>query len=408
MKSMSGVSVSASSRGGPFVGFLDGFAGELERVGYSPRTIETQVNLARHLSGWLAAEGLAAADLDGVVIARFLAVRRVTYSSMRSELALVPLLAFLRRVGAGVPPAVVAAPADPAALLVERFSRYLAVERGLGAATVRSYGSQVSPFVTAFPPDQDGVVVVTARQVANFVTARAAGCRPGSVAVGANALRALLRWMWRERIMPVDLSGSVGAVCRPAGATVPKALNASEVAALRAELASGPERLRNEAMVALMLRLGLRAGEVAGLLLDDIRWRVGVIVVRGKRGRIDELPIPVDVGELLVVYLRDGRPDRPDRHVFLGVDAPHRALAGSAVTSVAARALKQARIVGSGAAHRLRHTAACEVLAGGGGLIEAGQLLRHSGPQTTAIYARADIAALATIARPWPTAGSVR
>ncbi len=404
MKSMSWVA--AASRGGPLVGFLDGFAGELERVGYSPRTIETQVNLARHLSRWLAVEGLAAADLDGGVIARFLVVRRVTYSSMRSALALVPLLAFLRSVGAGVPPVVVAVPADPAALLVERFSRYLATERGLAAATVRSYVSQVSPFVTAFPPGQNGVVVgVTARQVADFQTARSADCRPGSVAVGANALRALLRWMWRERIVPEDLSGSVGAVCRPAGATVPKALSVGEVAELRAELASEPERLRNEAMVALMLRLGLRAGEVAGLSLDDIGWRVGVIVVRGKRGRIDELPIPVDVGELLVAYLRDGRPDRPDRHVFLGVDAPHRALAGSAVTSVAARALKHAGIVGPGAAHRLRHTAACGVLAGGGGLIEAGQLLRHSGPQTTAIYARADIAALATIARPWPTAG---
>ena len=403
MKSVFGVS--AASGGGPLVGFLDGFVGELEGVGYSPRTIETQVNLARHLSRWLAEEGLAVGDLDAVVIDRFLVVRRVTYSSMRSQRALVPLLTYLRQVGAGVPPTVVVVSTAPAALLLERFSRYLSAERGLATATVRSYVSQVSPFVAAFRPDQVGVVSVTARQVADFVTARAGGCRPGSVAVGANALRALLRWMWRERNIAVDLSGSVGTMCRPSGATVPKALSAGEVGELRTELTCEPERLRNEAMVGLMLRLGLRAGEVAALLLDDIRWRLGVIVVHGKRGRTDEIPIPVDVGELLVAYLRDGRPDRPDRHVFLGVDAPHQAVAGPAVTSVAARALKRAGITGAGAAHRLRHTAACRVLAGGGGLVEAGQLLRHSSPQTTAIYAKSDVAVLATIARPWPTAG---
>lgn len=402
MKAMS--TVSAASRGGPLVGFLGGFAEELERLGYSSRTIETQVGLAKHLSRWLAAHGLVGADLDGEVIDRFVSVRRVSYSAMRSGRALVPLLTYLRKV-AGVPAVVVAVPTGPAGVLLDRFARYLAAERGLAAATVRSYVSQVSPFVAVYRPGIGGVVSVTARQVADFVTVRAAGCRPGSVAVGANALRALLRWMWRERIIAADLAGSVGTMCRPGGATVPKALTTDQVGQLRVGLTCEPDRLRNEAMVALMLRLGLRAGEVAALRLDDISWRLGVIVVRGKRGRTDEIPIPVDVGELLAVYLRDGRPDRADRHVFLGVDAPHRTVSAAAVTSVAARALKRAGIPGPGAAHRLRHTAACGVLAGGGGLLEAGQLLRHSSPQTTAIYAKSDVAALGTIARPWPTAG---
>jgi site-specific recombinase XerD len=363
------------------------------------------VNLVKHLSRWLAAHGLVVADLDDGAVDRFVRVRRVLYSSLRSPLALVPLVTYLRKVAAGVPAAVVAVPSEPAAVMLDRFARYLAMERGLAVATVRSYVSQVSPFVAAYQPDKGGVVSVTARQVADFVTARAGGCRPGSVAVGANAVRALLRWAWRERIIGADLSGSVGTVCRPGGAMVPKALSTDQVDKLRVELAGELEHLRNEAMVALMLRLGLRAGEVAALRLDDIGWRLGVIVVHGKRGRIDEIPIPVDVGELLVAYLHDGRPDRADRHVFLGVDAPHQALGAAAVTSVAARALKRAGIVGPGAAHRLRHTAACGVLAGGGGLIEAGQLLRHSSPQTTAIYAKSDVAALAAIARPWPTGG---
>lgn len=400
LKAMS--TVTAESRGGPLVGFLGGFAEELGGLGYSSRTIETHMGLAKHLSRWLAAHGLVGADLDGEVIDTFVSVRRESYSAMRSARALVALLTYLRKV-AGVPGEVLAAPRDPAGVLLDRFARYLATERALAAATVRSYVSQVSPFVAVYRPGSDGVVVVTARQVAEFVTLRAAGRRPGSVAVGANALRSLLRWMWRERIIAAELSGSVGTMCRPGGAMVPKALTADQVCQLRVGLRCELERLRNEAMVALMLRLGLRAGEVAALRLDDISWRLGVIVVHGKRGRTDEIPIPVDVGELLAVYLRDGRPDRADRQVFLGVDAPHRTVSAAAVTSVVARALKRAGIAGPGAAHRLRHTAACTVLAGGGGLLEAGQLLRHSSPQTTAVYAKSDVAALGMIARPWPT-----
>ena len=158
-------------------------------------------------------------------------------------------------------------------------------------------------------------------------------------------------------------------------------------------------------MVALMLRLALRAGEVAALLLEDIDWRSGVLSVRGKGGRLDQVPLPADVGGPLARYLRHGRPaGTAHRQVFLALDAPHGPLTAPAVASVAARALAGAGITGPGAAHRLRHTAACGVLAAGGGLAEAGQLLRHTSPQATAVYARSDIAALRSIARPWPGA----
>jgi len=165
--------------------------------------------------------------------------------------------------------------------------------------------------------------------------------------------------------------------------------------------------VRNEPVVALMLRLALRAGEVASLLLEDIDWRSGVVSVRGKGNRLDQMPLPADVGQPLARYLRHGRPaGTAHRQVFLALDAPHGPLTASAVVSVAARGLAGAGITGPGAAHRLRHTAACGVLAAGGGLAEAGQLLRHTSPQATAVYAKADIAALRAIARPWP--GAVR
>jgi integrase len=156
-------------------------------------------------------------------------------------------------------------------------------------------------------------------------------------------------------------------------------------------------------MVALMLRLALRAGEVASLLLEDIDWRSGVLSVRGKGNRLDQVPLPADVGGPLARYLRRGRPaGTAHRQVFLALDAPHGPLTAPAAASVAARALARAGIKGPGAAHRLRHTAACGVLAAGGGLAEAGQLLRHTSPQATAVYAKSDIAALRSIARPWP------
>jgi site-specific recombinase XerD len=190
--------------------------------------------------------------------------------------------------------------------------------------------------------------------------------------------------------------------------TVPRALTAAEVADLFAALpADGPVRLRDEAMLTLLWRMGLRGGEVAWLLLDDIDWRSGVILVRGKGNRLEQLPLPVDVGRSLAGYLQHGRPTGGShRQVFLAVDAPHGPIGTAGVSSVVSRAADRAGIPGPVHAHRLRHTAACQVLAGGGGLVEAGQLLRHASTAATAVYAKADLPSLAVLARPWPTAGA--
>ncbi len=388
---------------GPLEGFAAGFRAELEGLGYAQRSCEAQLGLMKHLSGWLAARGLPVGDLTVEVADRFLADRRGRYSHLRGRRALVPLLGYLRARGvAPRPPAVVAV--GPAEQLAERFARYLAVERGLAAETVRSYVSQVRPFLLAHAGEGGGWAAVTERQIGEFVTARAVGQRPRSVAVGVNALRALLRWMWREGVVGRPLAEAVGSVAAPSGTAPPRALSAGEVAEVYAALpAAGPVRLREEAMLGLMRRLGLRAGELVGLRLEDIDWRAGVLTVRGKGRRGEQLPLPVDVGRLLVAYLRAGRPTGTrHREVFLAVDAPHQPLGRGAVCSVASRALARAGVPGPGGAHRLRHTTACRVLAAGGGLVEAGQLLRHTTAAATAVYARSDLAALGVLARPWP------
>ena len=388
---------------GPLEGFAEGFRAELVASGYAWRSVEAQLGLMKHLSRWLGTQGLSAEDLGVEVTSRFVDARRRSHTHLRSPRALVPLLGYLRGLGV-VPAPPVELASTPAEVIEQRFARYLSTQRALAPSTVSSYRSQVRPFLARFAGAKGGWASLTARQVRDFVTDRAAGQRPRSVAVGANALRALLRWMWREQIVGSALDYCVGSVAAPAGTTIPRSLDAGQVAGLFAALPPGSARLRNEAMLALMHRLGLRAGEVASLRLEDIDWRTGVLTVRGKGARRDQVPLPADVGTLLAAYLRHGRPTATaPREVFLALDAPHHRLAGCAVSSVAARALARAGITGPGAAHRLRHTAACGVLAADGGLAEAGELLRHASVAATAVYATCDLTTLALLVRPWPT-----
>ena len=384
--------------------YEEGFLGELARLGYAPRSREAQLYLVRHLSRWLAARGLALSELSDDVAGQFVAARRQERSFLRSRRALRPLLGYLRELGV-VPAAEVAVPETPEEMLLARFGAYLASERGLAPATVSSYLSQVRSFAAAYA-GAGRLSSLSAGQVARFAAHSAAGLCPRSAQVRANALRALLCFMWQEGLIASALAGAVGCFAAPAGTAPPRGLSPGQAGDLLAAVrASGPAGVRNEPMVALMLRLALRAGEVARLLLEDIDWRSGVLSVRGKASRLDEVPLPADVGEPLVRYLRYGRPaGTAHRQVFLALDAPHGPLTAAAVVSVAARALAGAGVEGPGAAHRLRHTTACGVLAAGGGLAEAGQLLRQTSPQATAIYGRADIAALRSIARPWPGA----
>ena len=159
---------------------------------------------------------------------------------------------------------------------------------------------------------------------------------------------------------------------------------------------------RDRAIVALLARLGLRAGEVAALELDDLDWRAGQLIVRtGKAACRERLPLPVDVGEALVAYLHGGRPPVACRKVFLRLNAPITGLTTAAVTSAVYRACGRAGLPRSGA-HRLRHSAATAMLAGGASLTEIGQVLRHARAETTAIYAKVDRTALVGLARPWP------
>ena len=151
----------------------------------------------------------------------------------------------------------------------------------------------------------------------------------------------------------------------------------------------------------LLLRLGLRAGEVARLSLDDIDWRASELAVTGKGRRIDRLPLSADVGDAIAGYLRRGRPVSDRRELFLRAKAPFSPIAAGTVGSTVRRACRRAGIPEVGA-HRLRHTAACEMVAANVPLVQVGQVLRHHSLQSTAIYARVDLDQLRQIAIAWP------
>jgi site-specific recombinase XerC len=390
---------------GPLAEFAVGFEERLGDLGYSPLGAWKQLRLMEHLSSWLAVQGFSAGDVTGEVVVRFVCVRRARYSVLCSERALVVLLGFLRERGA-VPWPVVVTSTDPVEVLLGRFTQYLASQRGLAPVTVVSYGQQVRPFLIWHEDLPDARwQSLTSGQVERFMRGRAVGQRVASIRKGLTAVRALLRWMCLEGIAPVGLADMIGPVAVWGSSAVPKGLAPGQVEDLLTGLSANPvARCRDEAMLALMWRMGLRAGEVASLCLDDLDWRAGLILVHGKGDRCEPVPLPVDVGELLVAYLQQSRPaGSSSRAVFLTVPPPHRRVTAAGVSSVVVRAAARGGVPAPCAAHRLRHTAAGRVLAGGGGLLEAGQLLRHTTAQATAVYARCDLAALSVIARPWPT-----
>ncbi|HUP23210.1 MAG TPA: site-specific integrase [Thermoanaerobaculia bacterium] len=391
---------------GPLDPFAAGFASELSRQGYTSNAARLQMQLMAHLSRWLADRELDPRGLCAVEVERFLADRRAAgYTNHRTCKGIRPVLSYLRQLGvAPTPPPSV--PNGPLDLALERYRHYLTVERGLTRSTVRGYLDAVRPFLCC-RVSSDGVGLdldhLSARDVTAFVVARCSRQGRGAAKLTVTALRSLLGFLHIEGAIERPLAVAVPSVAGWRLARLPKGLEPAQVRSL---LASCDRRTRNGrrdfAIMTMLVRLGLRAGEVIALALDDIDWRAGEIIVHGKGNRAERLPLPIDVGEAMAAYLRRGRPASAEgRKVFVRVRAPHRALSTGGVTQIVVAAARRAGL-GQICAHRLRHTAATQLLRAGASLPEIGQLLRHRRALTTAIYAKVDRSALRTIARRWP------
>ena len=389
---------------GPLARFAPGFSAELARRGYRPGSAAEQLRLMAHASRWLAGHGLQAGDLTEVRMEQLMAERRAAgRSRLLSARAMGPLLAYLRGLGV-VPVGVPAALLTPNEALLERYSAYLLERRGLAPSSVRNYVGVARVFLSwretaagrLWREGLDGAAV------SEFVLGEARRSSVGSAKCMVTRLRALLRFLHVEGEIERDLAGAVPSFASWRLASLVKALDARSVARL---LGSCDRRRRvgrrDFAILTLLSRLGLRAGEVAALRLSDIDWRTGDVLIRGKGSRQERLPLPADVGETLAGWLSRGRPRYESVFLFTRVRAPHGGLSAGGVSQIVRRACQRAALPMVGA-HRLRHTAATEMLRAGGSLTEVGQVLRHRGPDVTSIYAKVDRLALAAVVQPWP------
>jgi site-specific recombinase XerD len=385
---------------GPLEPHAERFAAWLAEAGYTPSSAAKQVQVLAHLSRWLGERDLGPEGLADGVAAEFAAERHAAgYRQWISLQGLGPLLGCLR--GAGVVPGPDVPAPGPADALLRRYRRYLAAERGLSDATIRMYSDRARLFLSG--RKESSLAGLTAAEVTAFTLAECRKCRTGAAKALVTALRSMLRFLAAEGIAPPGLDAAVPTVAWRRDSGLPQALPAGQVPALLASCDRGTRTgLRDFAVLTLLSRLGLRAGEAAALELGDIDWRAGTIMVRGKGRRDEQLPLPADAGQALAAWLRDGRPPGfAGRRVFTTMRAPLRGMSASAAENAVRRACERAGVPPAGA-HRLRHTAAAGMLAAGAGLEEIGQVLRHRSAATTAIYAKADHSALAALAVPWP------
>jgi site-specific recombinase XerD len=377
----------------------------LREQGYTPLTIVNQLRQVARLSCWLETRGLTAAELTGERVDEFVAFQRAGGRDRGSwsRAGLVCLLEVLA--GLGVRAADEPVPAGtPSDVVLESFERYLLVERGLAAGTVRGYVRHARRLLDG-RSRTGGLSSLSPGEVTSAVLRESAGVSVSATQNFVAGLRSFLRFCFVEGLVEADLSQAALAITGRRRSSLPRGISHADAKALR-ESCDRRTALgrRDYAVIITLLRLGLRRAEVAGLRLDDIDWRAGEVVVRGKGARQDRLPLPAEVGEAIASYLRRGRPLTDRREVFLQARAPFAPIAPGTVASTVRRACRRAGIAEVGS-HRLRHTVACEMVAAHVPLVEIAQVLRHHSLQSTAVYARVDLEQLRLVAAPWPGGG---
>jgi site-specific recombinase XerD len=302
----------------------------------------------------------------------------------------------------------VLAPDPPAGPVPERerllaaFADYLRGERALAAGTAGAYLARARRFLEGLDGSPGEL---TAADVTAAVLAEAERVSAGSAQYFVAALRSFLRFCYLAGHTAADLAWAAQGMTGRRRSALPRGISRDGTRAL---LASCDRRRalgrRDYAVLVTLIRLGLRASEAAALTLEDIDWRAAELTVHGKGSRSERLPLPADVGEAVAAYLVRGRPASGHRQVFLRATAPAGPLTRSGISDIVRRACARAGLPQAGA-HRLRHTAACQMAEAGAPLAEIGQVLRHRSLEATANYARVSVAQLRTLTVAWPTGG---
>lgn len=388
---------------------VDAFAQRLIDQGYARASVRYALQLVADLGRWLDRRRMQVPQVTAECLADYLRDRSRRRRFRSGDAAILSrLLSLLIEQGIVAP----AAPVEPtpAERLVAEFRAYLEQERRLAPSTVPHYLEFARRFLAQVSPEHEvRLNRLRAADVVSFVQKEAARLHAKRAKLMTTALRSFLQYARYRGLIETDLRANVPTVANWSMASLPNALSSDEVQRLLSgcdrETAAG---CRNWAILLLLARLGLRAGEVVDLTLEDLDWAASELSIRGAGTRTEHLPIPQDVGEALADYLCHVRPACVSRRVFVRLRAPCRGFANSAaISSLVRRALKRAGLnPAHKGAHLLRHTVATQMLRHGASLAEIGELLRHRCQQTTMIYAKVDLDLLRPLAMPWPGGAS--
>ncbi len=397
-------------RSSPFGPWLDSFVERLAQRGYTTGTRREYVTLAADFGRWTAGQSLAVSALDESAVEAYVNDRETDRE--RRHAVAVRVLEHLRAEHV-VPPASDHPEHCAAVVLVHRYAAYMRTERGAAEGTIAGYVGVVRKFLDShFGTGDVDLAKLTASYVAAYIVERAAPLTPKGIAFVTCALRSFLRFLFVEGRTATDLSRIPLTSQTRHDASIPRYLSPAEVEQMlrTCDLGTAVGR-RNRAILLLLVRLGVRAGEVAALELDDVRWRSGEIVIRGKGNVVDRLPLLSEVGEALSSYITKDRPASvATRRVFIRLCAPVREVEGrEALSAVVRAAIAKAGLRPQvRGAHLLRHTLATRMIRAGASMTEIAEVLRHQSPRTTSIYAKVDFETLRALAQPWPKAGGAR
>ena len=394
-------------RAGSVAQHLKGFATELAEVGHTSLTINDFLISAIHFGAWLEVSGQSLDEVGKLTVFAFGAHRckcpggrspkRV---SRRFTARVQRFVDYLQQQGAISP--LTNSTSETSAPL-STFRNWLLSHRGLAICTVNRHERLITQMLPALGADAANYNAASVRKV---ILDRIRGCRPAHAKTMVVSLRVYLRFLATSGACQAGLDHALPSVAEWRLSSLPRYLDAAQATRLIDSCGkNGPQGLRDRAIVLLLIRLGLRAGDIAGMRPGDISWQDATLLVRGKGRRDVRLPLPQDAGDAVLEYMERARPQVAIDRVFLCVNAPFRPLGfGSNVSRIVRAALQRAGIKDppTFGANLLRHTAATTMLRAGSTLYEIGTVLRHKSPNTTAHYAKVDVATLQQIAQPWP------
>lgn len=401
-----------AARLGPLTAHVESFLESLPAIGYGPQGLIRHRRISHAFTGWVDAKRLSVGNLGEADVLAFLRRPPRRRVDCKERATLHKLFAHLRARGICSPPP--SSPITPADDLTQRYVAFLRQDRGLAENSIAVYAPCARDFF-AYCTSKTGrlaLEALDANTVRAFLLGRIANRSTETSRLLSVALRSVLRFLFLRGETPRDLSSGVPMVRTYRHSGVPAFLSPEEVELVVATPDTSTVRGRRDAAILLLLaRLGLRASEIVHLKLDDLHWRAGEIVIRGKGPQMDYVPLIADVGAAIARYLQNGRGPSVSRRVFLRLIPPRVGLARPcAIDHIVRLALRRAgvRPRPRRVAHLFRHSLATQMIRRGASIPEIAEVLRHRSQTTTSIYAKVSFEALRRVARPWPVAGGTQ